>query len=114
MKKSTFLGSTVSVLLLFSVISYSRSIIQQQKPAPQAAQSPTQSANDGTTLSESNPTTASIAPTTSTERPREVAPAAATSEKVVLSETYTATAYSLRGRTASGATVAQGMIAADP
>jgi 3D (Asp-Asp-Asp) domain-containing protein len=35
-------------------------------------------------------------------------------EPVVLGETYTATAYSLRGRTASGKPVARGVIAADP
>jgi len=33
---------------------------------------------------------------------------------VLLGETYTATAYSLRGRTASGKPVARGVIAADP
>ena len=44
MKKSTFLGSAVSVLLLFSVISYSRTYIQQQNPKPnqQVAQAPGQ------------------------------------------------------------------------
>ena len=35
-------------------------------------------------------------------------------EPIVLGETYTATAYSLRGRTASGKPVARGVIAADP
>ena len=35
-------------------------------------------------------------------------------EPVFLGETYTATAYSLRGRTASGKPVARGVIAADP
>jgi 3D (Asp-Asp-Asp) domain-containing protein len=39
---------------------------------------------------------------------------ARTSETLRAAETYTATAYSLRGRTASGRYVARGLIAADP
>ena len=37
-----------------------------------------------------------------------------TSESEAASQTYTATAYSLRGRTASGKPVSRGLIAADP
>jgi len=110
MKKSTFLGSAVSVLLLFSVISYSRTYIQQQNPKSNpVAQAPAQTSTD--TVATREP--ANVA--ASTERPREVTPTTApVEEKAVASETYTATAYSLRGRTASGVAPAQGMIAADP
>src|SRR5438094_437973 len=111
MKKSTFLGSAVSVLLLFSVISYSRTLIPQQNPKPnqQVAQAPAQTSTDTGTKTEP----ASVA--VSTERSREVATTVTSvEEKVAASETYTATAYSLRGRTATGVAPAQGMIAADP
>jgi 3D (Asp-Asp-Asp) domain-containing protein len=108
MKKSTFLGSTLGVLLLFSVISYSQTLLQQQDPkvSQQSGQVVAQS-TDAATKSES----ASSA--TSTERPRQVSVAVSVAEKVE-SDTYTATAYSLRGRTASGAAATQGIIAADP
>ena len=110
MKKSTFLGSAVSVLLLFSAISYSRTYIQQQNPKSNpVAQAPAQTSTDTVASKEA----ASVA--ASTERPREVATTVASvEEKVAAGETYTATAYSLRGRTATGVAPATGMIAADP
>ena len=111
MKKSTFLGSAVSVLLLFSAISYSKTLFQQQNPKPnqQLAQVPAQTSTDTVVTRDAGPLTAS------TERPREVTPTTmAVEEKVIASETYTATAYSLHGRTATGVAVARGMIAADP
>src|SRR5437764_11895592 len=107
MKKSTFLGSALSVLLLFSAISYSRTYIQQQNPKSNpVAQSPAQTSTD-TVLSKE---AASVV--ASTERPREVATSVTSVEKTVaVGETYTATAYSLRGRTATGVSPATGMIA---
>ena len=111
MKKSTFLGSAVSVLLLFSVISYSKTLFQQQNPKPnqQVAQVPAQTSPDTVVTRDAGTLTAS------TERPREVTPTkVAVEEKIIASETYTATAYSLHGRTATGVAVARGMIAADP
>ena len=110
MKKSTFLGSAVSVLLLFSAISYSRTYIQQQNPKSNSvAQAPAQTSTDTVASKD----TASVA--ASTERPREVATSVTSEEKTVaVGETYTATAYSLRGRTATGVSPATGMIAADP
>ena len=111
MKKSTFLGSAVSVLLLFSVISYSKTLFPQQNPKPnqQLVQVPAQTSTDTVVTRDAGPLTAS------TERPREVTPTTmAVEEKVIASETYTATAYSLHGRTATGVAVARGMIAADP
>src|SRR5436190_8837573 len=112
MKKSTFLGGTVSVLLLFSVISYSRTYIQQQDPKPvtQSNQSPNQSSHSAADASA--PTTpAGPALAKSADVATAVDKASAGSLK---GETYSATAYSLRGRTASGKPVARGLIAADP
>jgi len=113
MKKSTFLGSTVGVLLLFSIISYSQNLVQQQqqqssKPNQESTQVAGTSAADTATANTSNP----VIPT---ERPREVSAAApATVEKAAPSENFEATAYSLHGRTASGAPATTGVIAADP
>lgn len=116
MKNSTLLGSAASVLLLFSAISYSRTYIQQQDPKPQQ---PTQPANP-----QANSSSATEARDNQALPPvvaEAVKPAPVTSiaeapvETVALAaETYTATAYSLRGRTASGKPVARGLIAADP
>ena len=121
MKKSTFIGSTVSVLLLFSVISYSRTYIQQQTPKPvQPNQQTGLPANPatGTTPSTDAKDASSAVPADSTAESVIPAPVAKNVAKniepVVLAETYTATAYSLRGRTASGKPVARGVIAADP
>ena len=120
MKNSTLLGSAASVLLLFSVISYSRTYIKQQDPKPaQSTQPANPPANSASTDGATKETAVAMSPE------REPAPAtpatAASSEKPVVVETiaapartYTATAYSLRGRTASGRPVARGLIAADP
>jgi len=110
MKKSTFLGSAVSVLLLFSAISYSRTFIQQQNPkSNQVAQAPAQTSTDTVASKEA----ASVA--ASAERTREVATSIRSAEeKAAAAETYTATAYSLHGRTATGVAPTTGMIAADP
>jgi 3D (Asp-Asp-Asp) domain-containing protein len=111
MKKPVFVGSTVGVLLLFSIISYSQNLVQQQrssKPNQEATQTAGTSAADTATANTSNPVA-------STERPREVSAAApAIVEKAALSENFEATAYSLHGRTASGAPATTGVIAADP
>lgn len=117
MKKSTFLGSAASVLLAFSVISHARTEIQQQNPKP--VQQPNSKSNVQTDL----PAEADNSETTTKQSANSagvvnVSPAS-TSVKiaeniVVLGENYTATAYSLHGRTASGKPVARGVIAADP
>ena len=101
------------MLLLFSVISYSRTYVPQQNPKPsqQVAQVPAQISTSTDTTGTKEP--ASVA--ASTERAREVTTTTTfVEEKAAASETYTATAYSLRGRTATGVAPAQGMIAADP
>jgi len=109
MKKSTFLGSTVGVLLLFSIISYSQNLVQQQQSS-KSNQEKTQAA--GTSVADTATTNSSSSD--STERPREVSAPAKADEKLTLGESYEATAYSLHGRTASGAAATTGMIAADP
>jgi 3D (Asp-Asp-Asp) domain-containing protein len=110
MKNSTLLGSAVSVLLGFSVITYSRTYIQN----PGSGQQPNQTAgrqqpNPAVPATEADATAEKpLAPGT-VEAPKSSALAATNSAL-----TYTATAYSLRGRTASGRPVARGVIAADP
>jgi 3D (Asp-Asp-Asp) domain-containing protein len=111
MKKYTFLGSTLGVLLLFSIISYSQDLVQQQqssKPNQERTQVAGTSAADTATANSSNATA-------SADRPRETsAPVPATTEASAPSQSFEATAYSLHGRTASGAVTSSGMIAADP
>ena len=113
MKKSTFLGSTLAVLLLFSIISYSQALVQQQNPKSnqQASQTASTSVAETTAVD-------SFKAAVSAERPRETTVPAkaelAVPEKAAASENFEATAYSLHGRTASGAAPTQGMIAADP
>jgi 3D (Asp-Asp-Asp) domain-containing protein len=117
MKKSTFLGSALGVLLLFSVISYSRTYIQQQDPKPvQPNQLPAPQANPVTEAQDATAAKDATAPTAA-KSATETASAATglkAAEPIAASQTYTATAYSLRGRTASGKPVARGVIAADP
>ncbi len=120
MKNSTLLGSAASVLLLFSVISYSRTYIQQQDPKPvQSTQPVSPQVNSASTDVAAKESAVAMSP--ESERAPATSATAASSEKPVVVETiaapartYTATAYSLRGRTASGRPVARGLIAADP
>src|ERR1051325_5472043 len=105
MKKSLFMGSTLAVLLLFSIISYSQALGQQQ-PSSKANQERTQAA--GTSAAETTSANPS-GPASSAERPREVGATVTPGEKTALSESFEATAYSLRGRTASGAAATTGM-----
>ena len=118
MKKSTFFGSTVGVLLLFSVISYAKTYIQPQDPKPvQPSQSTVPQANSATGTTESTELKDANSPMAADAKTLTAAPAAPIVKEtapVVLAETYTATAYSLHGRTASGKPVARGVIAADP
>ena len=116
MKKSTFIGSTLSVLLLFSVISYSRTYIQQDpKPVqPNQQNVPPADPATGTTASPEARNAISAVPADSAAESVKAAPVTKNVGLVVPGETYTATAYSLRGRTASGKPVARGVIAADP
>lgn len=120
MTKSTFFGSALGLLLAFSVISYSKTFIQQQAPKPAKIQQQpvlevvgqvpevgsTQPAEDPVGISPVDLTGKSTAPNASLP--------ATVADSGRASQTYTATAYSLRGRTASGKPVSRGLIAADP
>jgi len=116
--KSTALGSAVSVLLVFSAISHAKTYIQDPKPVQPAQQqvrtsnqqSESQPANSESKVS--GPTFAE--PATGSSRVEKVAPSIDDGDFEVAAETYTATAYSLRGRTASGMPASRGLIAADP
>src|SRR5262245_50166713 len=96
-KITSILGSTLGVLLLFSVISYAKSLIQSQSQKPAAQEKVLEVAGQ---IPETAPE--AVPPKTA-----EVAPANPF-------QMYSATAYSLRGRTASGQYVTRGLIAADP
>ncbi len=119
MKNSTLLGSAASVLLLFSVISYSRTYVHPQDPKPVQSTQPVNSqVNSAPTDAAAKESAVAMSPE------NEPIPAKASAnlsiDKPVVetiaapAQTYTATAYSLRGRTASGRPVARGLIAADP
>lgn len=129
--KSTVIGSTVSVLLVFSAISYAKDYIQPQDPKPVQQAAPVQQvqisserpgalpAKPGSDAKESKASTATVAESAS--GPSSVTTAAVEKpagpvndvDFEVAPETYSATAYSLRGRTASGKPVSRGLIAAD-
>lgn len=114
MKKSTFLGSVIGVLLAFSVISYASTYVQPQDPKP--VQHPNQQPNPPADAAKNEelaaPTTVS---TTDSTLPASNKPSDVLRGEVTLPvEVYSATAYSLRGRTASGRFVSRGLIAADP
>jgi 3D (Asp-Asp-Asp) domain-containing protein len=121
MKKSTFLGSVVSVLLAFSVISDARTYVQQQDPKPVQQTNQTVNTQSNTPAEATRPETSATQLTDSRPAATEAAnagtiasPNVLTGNVVVPGEVYSATAYSLRGRTASGRPVARGVIAADP
>ena len=117
--RSTLVGSVLAVLLVFSVISYSRTFIHSQEPKQGQTSLPTvlevagqvPEAKGATTAGEiSSVTTPATLPNAATAT---TAPGSNT-DFVVAPQAYTATAYSLRGRTASGRPVSRGLIAADP
>ncbi len=98
MKKITsILGSALGVLLVFSVISYAKSLIQTQNPKPASQAKVLEVAGQ----------IPETAPETVPAKTAEAAPASPF-------QVFSATAYSLRGRTASGQSVTRGLIAADP
>jgi 3D (Asp-Asp-Asp) domain-containing protein len=130
--KSTFIGSAVSVLLAFSAISYSKGYVRHQDPksvqpdqqqtqqvqAPKQQPGPIPATNESGAES-ARPESQISVPSSLTSSPKTpVDPSSGANdsgfEPVVAPQTYTATAYSLRGRTASGRPVSRGLIAADP
>ena len=101
-KLSMILGSALGVLLVFSVISYAQKYMPQD-PKPAVKQQPA--------LEVAGQIPEDDAPPAETP----AAPAAKLVDVIEKpTETYSATAYSLRGRTASGQYVTRGLIAADP
>jgi 3D (Asp-Asp-Asp) domain-containing protein len=122
MNKSTFVGSALSVLLVFSVISYSKTFIHSQEPKlaqttlpnvlEVAGQIPETKAV--TTSGELSTETGSASLGNGSASTASGSDAGARTDFVVAAQTYMATAYSLRGRTASGRYVSRGLIAADP
>jgi 3D (Asp-Asp-Asp) domain-containing protein len=119
--KSPFFGSALGLLLAFSVISYSKTFIQQQAPKPvKIQQQPVLDVAGqmpearGSTPPAEDPVGTSPASSAGNSTASNASLPATTSDLGVESRTYTATAYSLRGRTASGKPVSRGLIAADP
>jgi 3D (Asp-Asp-Asp) domain-containing protein len=101
-KLASIFGSALGVLLAFSVFSYAQKYIPQD-PKPAVKPEPVLEVA-GQIPEEETPAAATSTPTAKlidviVERP---------------AESYSATAYSLRGRTASGQYVTRGLIAADP
>ena len=114
MKKSTLLGSVISVLLAFSVISYARTYVQPQDPKPVQQTNQTVSTQNTTPAEAARPEAAATLVEPVNANSKITAPEVLTRTVTVPGEIYSATAYSLRGRTASGKPVARGLIAADP
>jgi 3D (Asp-Asp-Asp) domain-containing protein len=116
--RSTAIGSAVIVLLVFSAISYSKSNIDQDPKPVQPAQQPIQAVSQTSVSQPANPESKvsgpAVADPASSPVIKETLPSVGTNDFEVAPQTYTATAYSLRGRTASGKPVSRGLIAADP
>jgi len=113
------------VLLAFVAISDARTDFQPQdpKPAQQKAQEPKIQTNSIAEVPKTETTAnqpADSKPVTTESKPAAertvpaVAPAKVPETFLIPAQNYTATAYSLRGRTASGKPVTRGLIAADP
>lgn len=108
--KSFLMGSAASVLLALSAISDAKPFVQLQEPkAVQQAQPPSQQQNPLLVPSQTGGDSSKVS------RPAANGKSSQPTEDVAIAaQTYTATAYSLRGRTASGKPVSRGLIAADP
>ena len=103
MTRSTFVGSALALLCVFSVISYAKTFIQGQEPKPRQT-SALIGSEAAAPVAEAKEAVAAVSTTVSSS----------SKGFVVAPQAYTATAYSLRGRTASGRMVSRGLIAADP
>jgi 3D (Asp-Asp-Asp) domain-containing protein len=111
MKLSKILGSALAVLLVFSVFSYAKTLIQAQDPKPAVKQEVVLEVAGQIPVKQDK---APAAPVVESTPAAPVEKSANPAAPVVPGETYSATAYSLRGRTASGQCVTRGLIAADP
>ena len=115
--RSTAIGSAVSVLLVFSAISYAKSYVHQDpKPVPPTQKLQTLDPRIGSqqTNPEANVSGPAVSEPTSSSVVKQTPASVRKDDFEVAPQTYTATAYSLRGRTASGRPVSRGLIAADP
>lgn len=115
--KSTFFGSALGLLLAFSVISYSKTFIQQQRQKLAKVEQPVVLDVAGQVPEVTAPASTELAPGPKPTESAGDSTAAASStvpDSSATAQTYTATAYSLHGRTASGKPVSRGLIAADP
>jgi 3D (Asp-Asp-Asp) domain-containing protein len=117
--KSNAIVSAVSVLLVFSAISYSKNYIRHQDPKPVQGQIQQVQTSNAQPVNQESKVSAPTSPESATALSslvveKAAVPLLSVSDFEVAPETYTATAYSLRGRTASGKPVSRGLIAADP
>ena len=113
--RSTAIGSAVSVLLVFSAISYAKSYVHQDpKPIPPTQKLQTLDPQIGSQQTNSEGNVSDVSEPTSSPVVKQTSASVRKDDFEVAPQTYTATAYSLRGRTASGRPVSRGLIAADP
>ena len=113
--RSTAIGSAVSVLLVFSAISYAKSYVHQDpKPVPPTQKVQTLDPQIGSQQTNSERNVSAASEPTSSPVVKQTSASVRKDDFEVAPQTYTATAYSLRGRTASGRPVSRGLIAADP
>lgn len=110
-KLSIILGSAFGVLLVFSVISYAQKYMPQD---PKSAPKQEPVLEVAGQIPEDDTTPVAEAPKAAPEAPKAAPEAKLVDVIEKPTETYSATAYSLRGRTASGQYVSRGLIAADP
>src|SRR5436853_3381672 len=123
--KSKIVGSAVGLLLFFSAISYSRTFNQDPKPVPQTTrqaetsnpQADPQPTRTNTNAESKPPDGRAAEPSASAATETAAISSSDASSHAVIAvpaQAYTATAYSLRGRTSSGKPARRGLIAADP
>jgi len=113
--RSTAIGSAVSVLLVFSAISYAKNYVHQDpKPVPPTQKLQTLEPQIGSQQTNSERNVSAVSEPTSSPVVKQTSASVRKDDFEVAPQTYTATAYSLRGRTASGRPVSRGLIAADP
>jgi len=113
--RSTAIGSAVSVLLVFSAISYAKSYVNQDpKPVPPTQKLQILDPQIGSQQTNPEGNVSAVSEPTSSPVVKQTSASVRKDDFEVAPQTYTATAYSLRGRTASGRPVSRGLIAADP
>src|SRR4029077_1756034 len=91
-----------------------RTYVQPQDPKPVQQTNQTVNTRSTTPAEAARPEAAATLVEPVNDDPKNTAPELLTRTVTVPGEIYSATAYSLRGRTASGQPVARGVIAADP